>query len=399
MSSRGSGRRDATASIKPFPFASLAVLTRAEVSMGARLRRIAEGHANIKGLAAALTELVGERVALTLRRHRKLDAPRGTDDAVGVVIAMPGEDVIARRILIEVDGALGANLVARALRQKVPRVVDASRTPSPALAGALAAVLVTALRRAHASAVPRVVAAGPGADLARDMLLAERDVTTAWLSVVVGDDAFEARVSVPDALAPAAGAEPFTHRELLRLGDVPIALPLVVATALASRGDVNALQAGDAFLPPKLDLAVRDGALVGHVALVAPSAERGLSADLAEGGRLVVRGQLEIHRWIHENQEISMPTPRPSEPTTATMIEVLEDAPLVVRVELGSLAMKAREWAELAPGDVVSLGRRVGDAAILRAGGVELARGELVQVDGEYGVRILALTALTQGAT
>lgn len=82
----------------------------------------------------------------------------------------------------------------------------------------------------------------------------------------------------------------------------------------------------------------------------------------------------------------------PSEPTAVTTVEVLEDAPVVVRVELGTVEMKAREWAELAPGDVVSLGRRVGDPAILRVGGVEVARGELVQVDGEYGVRIVSRT-------
>jgi flagellar motor switch protein FliN/FliY len=72
-----------------------------------------------------------------------------------------------------------------------------------------------------------------------------------------------------------------------------------------------------------------------------------------------------------------------------TTAEVLEDAPVVVRVELGAVEMKAKEWATLAPGDVVALGRKVGDPAILRIGGVEVARGELVQVDGEYGVRIL----------
>ena len=80
----------------------------------------------------------------------------------------------------------------------------------------------------------------------------------------------------------------------------------------------------------------------------------------------------------------------PADATTTTTLEVLEDAPVVVRVELGSVEMKAREWAELAPGDVVALGRRVGDPAILRVGGVELAHGELVQVDGEYGVRIVS---------
>lgn len=90
--------------------------------------------------------------------------------------------------------------------------------------------------------------------------------------------------------------------------------------------------------------------------------------------------------------------PSDATPTTATTtLEVLEDAPVLVRVELGTVEMKAREWAELGPGDVIALGRRVGDPAILRVGGVELARGELVQVEGEYGVRIVARTRGGEG--
>jgi flagellar motor switch/type III secretory pathway protein FliN len=51
--------------------------------------------------------------------------------------------------------------------------------------------------------------------------------------------------------------------------------------------------------------------------------------------------------------------------------------------------MAAREWAALTSGDVVSLGRRVGEAVVLRVGGVPVARGDLVEIDGEVGVRIV----------
>ena len=74
-------------------------------------------------------------------------------------------------------------------------------------------------------------------------------------------------------------------------------------------------------------------------------------------------------------------------PENATL-EALEDAPVVVRVELGVVELPAREWAALADGDVLTLGRKLGDLVVLRVGGVEVARGELVQVEGEYGIRI-----------
>jgi flagellar motor switch protein FliN/FliY len=376
-----------SAQVKPFPFATLEPLTRAEVASGARLRRVARDYLNVERIESALSELLGERVVVTVSRYGRAEASRGGGDAIGVVLELSGERVTSRRVLVEVEGALGTTIVARALRQKTPRVLDTARAPSPSLAGALAAVVVAALRRAHGRVVARVIAAGPGADLARDMVLAERDVTTAWLSVIVGGDAFEARIRVPDSLAPAPRAEPFSPAALVRLGETPLALSLVLTTALASRHDLAALAPGDAFLPPRLALDVRgDGAIVCAVALVAPASERGLAADLAEGGRLVIRGLLESHPWTRER---SMPS---EQSATTVTTEVLEDAAIVVRVELGTVEMKAREWSQLGPGDVVTLGRRIGDPAILRVGGVELARGELVQVDGEYGVRIVSRT-------
>ncbi len=379
------------ASVRPFPFAGLESLTRADVAQAARLRRVAGALVDVARIEHALAELTGDPVTLTIRSTRRLQAQRATDDATGVVLTLAGEPTASahpRRVLVEVEGALAAALSTRALRQKSPRMVDTSRTPSPALAGAFAAVLVAALRRAHSTGVLKVIAAGPGAVLARDLLQTERDVTTATLTVTLGEDAFEARVSVPDAHAQPPRDVVFSRDALLAMGDATLALPLVMTTTLASREDLFELGLGDVFVPARSAFSLRDdGAIVGAAALVAPSAERGLAVDLAENGRLVVRGLLESHPWI---QERSMP----ADEAATTTIESLEHAPVVVRVELGTVEMKAHEWAELGPGDVIALGRRVGDPAILRVGGVELARGELVQVDGEYGVRILARTGM-----
>jgi len=44
---------------------------------------------------------------------------------------------------------------------------------------------------------------------------------------------------------------------------------------------------------------------------------------------------------------------------------------------------------------VVSLGKRIGEHVVLRVAGVEVARGELVDLDGEVGVRIVARSGET----
>ena len=175
---------------------------------------------------------------------------------------------------------------------------------------------------------------------------------------------------------------------LAALGAAPLSLPLVVATVLASRSDAAELARGDAFVLPQGTLLVSEtGALSGQVALVAPAAEQGLRATLAADGRLVIGGLLESHPW----DEVPMPAN-----ANSPAIEVLADVPVVVRVELGAVQMSARDWGALAPGDVVTLGRKLGDPALLRIGGVEVARGELVVVDGDYAVRILARTETAQ---
>ncbi len=374
---------------QPFPYASLEALTRADVVAAARLRSVAREVVRLDAVATALGELVDAPVTLTVVRIRPTEAARGADDSVGVLFAAPGERSTSRRVLVEVDGPLGATIAAKALRQRAPKITDASRLATPALAGTVGAVLAATLRRAHAGASLKVLAAGPGAALARDLVAAAGEVTTAWLTVLVGGEAFEARVSVPDAAGTAARAASFTHDDLLALGAAPLALPLVVATTLATRAELEALAVGDAFLPTDLRLAPDEaGALHGAIALVPPRGERGIAADLAENGQLVVRGLLESHPW-----ERAM-----ASDSEVTTVEVLEDAPVVVRVELGTVEMTARDWAALGTGDVVAIGRKIGDGAVLRVGGVEVARGELVMLEGEMAVRITGRGARSAGA-
>ena len=368
---------------RPFPFASLQAISRFEAEASVRLRGAARAFVRTDAVEAAASELSGETVTLFVRRTRALDALRIPPDAVGVLLAPADSGGLTGAILVDVELALASTLVALSLRQRAPRVVDASR-PTAAIAGAFAALVHTVARRAHGETPLRVIAAGPAAALARDLAKAHGRIATASVTVRVGPDAFDARISVPIENVPPPVRAPFDRAQLAKIAGTPLALPLVIASCGASRADLGGLRTGDVLVVPEIRLAREDGKLVGAVALVAGRAERGLAGELTSNGQLVVRtDSVQSHPWDRLRQENAMST------DLSATLEALEDAPVVVRVELGVVEMKADDWAALSDGDVIALGRKLGDPAILRVAGVEVARGELVQVDGEYGVKIL----------
>jgi type III secretion system YscQ/HrcQ family protein len=70
---------------------------------------------------------------------------------------------------------------------------------------------------------------------------------------------------------------------------------------------------------------------------------------------------------------------------------LLASAPVEVVAELGRLPMRGDEVMGLVAGTVVTLGERRRDMVTLRVGGRPWARGELVNVDDQLGVRITEL--------
>lgn len=352
-------------SVVPFPFLTLDALTRMEVLASSRVRRAVTAHVDLVALSNALSEIVKERAEVMVRRYRRADGSKSTADAVGLVI-----EANERRILVELEAGLSTALAARVLQRPPPRLLDPTHPAPAALSGAVAALALAALRRAHKEAAFRILEAGPAMAVAREHLARYPRATTAWLTVLLGAEAFDARVTVDESVPPLVRAAPL---DLAALGSLPLALPVVAATCAASRSEIAALAPGDAFVVPGLSASPKSAALVPE------RGERGLAVEVAEPTRLVVRGRVEPFPW-----EMQM-----NPDTTA---RVLDDASVVVRVEVGTVEMKAHEWAQLAAGDVVTLGKKLGDAVVLRASGVEIARGELVQVEGEIGVRILSRT-------
>lgn len=76
----------------------------------------------------------------------------------------------------------------------------------------------------------------------------------------------------------------------------------------------------------------------------------------------------------------------------APMSPALADtAQLELTVQLGTTRMSLRQLGELTPGAIVPLGRPLAGPFEVRAAGRLIGRGELVDVDGELGVRIVSL--------
>jgi flagellar motor switch/type III secretory pathway protein FliN len=71
--------------------------------------------------------------------------------------------------------------------------------------------------------------------------------------------------------------------------------------------------------------------------------------------------------------------------------KTLAEAQIPVTVELGRLMLAAEEIAALRPGDTLLLARPPGSPLDLAAGGKVIARGELVDVEGELGFRVLSI--------
>jgi flagellar motor switch/type III secretory pathway protein FliN len=286
-------------------------------------------------------------------------------------------------VVVAFELALAASVVARCLRRTAPVVQAPGAAVTSAVAGALGAVLSAAARRANAGVPLRVLAAGPAHPLEVDLARANGGLVVATATVLLGRDAFLARLAVPARLVAAAPHPPGSGAGLgTALGPVALDLPVVACATLATAADIASLQVGDVWLPGTWPLRLGpNGQPIGPVLLAAPDSSVGIRGEIGDDGCLVLRGKVEA---------LCAPETEMADSTEEKeLVRAVGEVPIVVRVEVGEARMQAREWAALRPGDVVVLGKRVGESVTLRVGGVPVARGDLVEVEGEVGVRIV----------
>jgi flagellar motor switch protein FliN len=91
--------------------------------------------------------------------------------------------------------------------------------------------------------------------------------------------------------------------------------------------------------------------------------------------------------------EAPPPPPPPAEPQISPGIELLLDVELEASLRFGCREMPLSDILDLGPGDVVQLDRHVSDPVDLIVGDKIVARGEVVLVNGNFGLRVTEVAA------
>jgi len=86
-------------------------------------------------------------------------------------------------------------------------------------------------------------------------------------------------------------------------------------------------------------------------------------------------------------------------PPATNPLEILQHLEIPLSVSFGRTQMRLRDLLALANGSVVQLDRELGDEVEIRVNNCVIARGEVVAVDGNYGVRILEMASGSEMAS
>jgi type III secretion protein Q len=361
--------------MRAFPWQSLPRLGRADVATLASLAALV-GTAPLAEIQASLSALLEIELSVVPGPVGVVPAGQLAGVLAPTLVALAFERPGAR-IAIELEPGASLAVIDRVLGG------DGHAPPGP--------VLLSAVEQGALAFVGARAAEGTGFALldvatTREGLAAwlGEDACAWWsLEVGLGARASRARLWVPrrslERAAPKVARLPQT------IGDVGVALRIRVGRARLFAREVATLSPGDVVLADELlaerasegprwseaRLAGKGGAVVVTLA----RARGGWRVQAVEGARYARTAQVEDAMSDAETVR------------TDELSEIAE-VPVELAIELGRIELRVRELAALVPGRVISARIPVGREVELRAGDRVVASGELVDIEGELGVRI-----------
>ncbi|QTE29881.1 flagellar motor switch protein FliN [Pengzhenrongella sicca] len=197
------------------------------------------------------------------------------------------------------------------------------------------------------------------------------------------------------ARGPAAGASAVVATFV---GATSVELILVaeqaVADALADSG-ATPISLADALRPALEAAASAFGPGVLDVAEIRPVGADLTGEGLAAFG-LVADGVPQA--WFGVRNRSRADVPQQRDPRQRADLRLLYDVEMTLTAEIGRTRLPVRQVLELVPGSVLELDRAAGAPADLMVNGRLIARGEVVVVDEDYGIRITEIVSVEQAA-
>jgi len=192
-------------------------------------------------------------------------------------------------------------------------------------------------------------------------------------------------------LGPVVTPNTVTHRisgelaALLLLERAVLSAQLMATIRLPSGGAVGLLL-DDVVMLQAAGVTACEGGYRGEVKLAVLGARTNHWIASAHGDRLELQQR---HSTGGDRMTTGKINTESTSPTEA--LAAVTDAPLELSIEIARFTLPLGEIAKLTSGDVLLTGKPIGEHVTLRAGTVAIATGELVNVDGSIGVRIVTL--------
>ncbi len=208
--------------------------------------------------------------------------------------------------------------------------------------------------------------------------------------------AAEAGMPEPDAAAVRAGFVGATSADLVAVAGEAVAQAIAGAAGLSLADAVRpALEAAGATL----------GTGVLDDAVEAPVADSLLAEDMATYALVDTLGTAVAWFAIRVRpQAPQVPQQRhgsPNEPVAAPTrgadygMRLLHDVEMTLTAEIGRTRLPVRQVLDLVPGTILELDRAAGAPADIMVNGRLVARGEVVVIDEDYGIRVTEIVAET----
>jgi flagellar motor switch protein FliM len=334
---------------------------------------------------AELADLLGTEVNVHLAPLEH--CPEGglgaaLSDPVAAVVLEHVSGSLHARAAIELDPGTAAVVCDRALGGDGTDAAVPTEPLTDAERGALAYVAARVAAAARLPFVVRTIATSSGTLAGA---LGDDGAAVLPARVRLGELDGLARMWLPESTLTAALFAERTPSMSAALSRVPLTVTVEAAWGTIEEPELRALQPGDALLLDESWLGPAEGGFTGDVRGRITGANR-LSMRCALTPTEIRINELSagVSPGAKEGSKME-----PETKTDAT--SRASDAPLEVSIEIARFTLPLSEVASLAEGEVLATGRAIGERVTLRANGQAIATGELVDVEGEVGMRILSL--------